>query len=69
MQWTADSDGLIQAATSCVTTSCTQLLSGNISLSGCMVMSGGWEQGSGSKLGAIRLEKGKLDEGQTAMES
>lgn len=41
-----------------------QLLSGNISQSGCMVMSGGRESGSGSGMGAIRLEKGELDNGK-----
>lgn len=61
LQQTATDDVLVQGATSCVTTSHTQLLSGNIGQSGCMVMSGGRESGSGSGMGAIRLENGELD--------
>ncbi len=64
LQQTAVDDVLVQGATSCVTTSHTPLLSGNIGQSGCMVMSGGRESGSGSRMGAIRLENRELDSGE-----
>lgn len=64
LQQTAAGDGLVQGETSCVTTSHTPLLSGNISHSGCMVMSAGKESGSGSAMGAIRLKNGELDSGK-----
>lgn len=57
LQETATGDGLVQEATSCVTRSHTQLLSGNMAQSGCMIMSAGMESGSGSGVEAIRYEK------------
>ena len=71
---TAAGDGLVQGATSCVTTNHTQLLSGNISQSRHMVMSWRGGTGSGSGMGAIRLGKkmeGEEDgqEGATERES
>lgn len=59
LQQTAAGDGPVQGATSCVTTNHTQLLSGNIVQSVCMVMSVERESGLGSGIGAISLENNK----------